>query len=431
MGWYAHGPGNLDWKYGDVVAVARESGLGRLFMVPQIVADFGEEDVELDDLEFLGPLQRRIQKLGLPWGPPIAFKGRGAEAVLVPPGADVLEMLRGYAEQVSEHVTSVLTAIERTVEDPAPVEELFVSASFYWELPKKDYGKLVAWLNGSTGLATKITLALLRKGKLEGATRSSLGGTFGWYHPPDELRDIEGALAGEHCAFAFHGLAQALLTGEKLVLSQPDDDYQLVAWQRSPPHRVLLFVPGQAPELRRLLDALDIPSSLTERVFYVAGDGLLDDALPTEVEDPAEHHAPGFRLANYVIRVLDGLQLLEHVGPLEDGAHELTFGWHASATPSEVEAAVMGAGLEFCTLSGLFDRMTIDRKTADPRLYESFLAKHGYSGGLQHVLDGAGDREVIPFVLGVLLLALCSVELDEAQEQRFRELILASEPKDD
>jgi len=207
MGWYATISGGVEYKYGNAVTVANACRLGTLSVTPRMNAlDEGGDRIEDDDIEFMGPLQARIKQLGLPWNPDIVFDEKYNESVAIELDATPRALLKRFGEQILNNKESVLTAIAKTVDDAPEIVELGVTIEFDWSLPIDDHQKLVDWLNAELeDDVEKISLELLRRG-----TRGD-----------DDARLL-----------AVHALAQAVLSGEKVSVDTPDDDFQLTVWNR-------------------------------------------------------------------------------------------------------------------------------------------------------------------------------------------------------
>src|SRR5262245_59430866 len=123
MGWYTIGAGGLEYKYGDVVALARSSGLGMLEVVPRVLAaDSTGEWREVDDLEFLGSLQTAIEGSGMSWRH-IDFTEDG-ESIQVALDFDPVRTMAGLAEQVAHCADSVRSAYRAAAPEAPEVSEL-------------------------------------------------------------------------------------------------------------------------------------------------------------------------------------------------------------------------------------------------------------------------------------------------------------------
>ena len=102
MSWFAEGAGGLREKFGDVLAVAKASGIGTLLVIPRLWAEGpDEEPIELEDIEFLSDLQASAERADFPWRHIdfVVDQGRTGEAVRVNLDADADTVLRQFAGQ--------------------------------------------------------------------------------------------------------------------------------------------------------------------------------------------------------------------------------------------------------------------------------------------------------------------------------------------
>ncbi|MDC0717520.1 hypothetical protein [Nannocystis bainbridge] len=227
MGWYTtNADDTFQWKYGDVVALARASGLGALVLLPrlQVVDEDGEF---FDGEEFIGPIQQWAIEQELPWEQPILFDRDDGhdEAVPVPGDVDVTARLEQWARVLRTNRASLIAAL-RHFNDVD--HDAFVRASLateaIWRLPESDYGALIAWLNEplvETG-APRFSLEDLREGDFDDDE----------YEPSEATQAALDALpAGDDTrVMAAHALGHALVEGSPLELCQPGDSYSLALW---------------------------------------------------------------------------------------------------------------------------------------------------------------------------------------------------------
>src|SRR5262245_38223375 len=133
MGWYATGSGGIMYKYGDVVALARSSGLGTLLVVPRVTTeDTDGELIEIDDLVFLGPLQQAIERSRLPWRH-VEFTldaDPSGESIQVKTDFDPWRMLESLAGLVAEHADSVQEVFAAAASWVPEISQLTVSTEF-------------------------------------------------------------------------------------------------------------------------------------------------------------------------------------------------------------------------------------------------------------------------------------------------------------
>src|SRR5262245_42509002 len=127
MGWYTQGQG-FEYKYGDVVSLALDSQLGRLTTTPRVGAmDEGGDQLEVEDLAFMGPLQRRVKELGLPWEPELEFSGPGDENLPVALDAKPRELLAEFVRHVQHNRLSIVQAIAKDYPREPAIVEIIVS----------------------------------------------------------------------------------------------------------------------------------------------------------------------------------------------------------------------------------------------------------------------------------------------------------------
>ncbi len=231
MGWYTGGPGGLSYKYGDVLALARSCGLGSLLAIPRLSVEDAEDIIDVDELVFLGTLQAKALAMGLPWEPCLGFDraadpyGEGFGVAL---DVDVDELLDELVDCVDRNILNIVAVMHEVVEDTDELTEndidILASFDFAWSLPTQEIPQLLAWLNEALqGEATQITLEALDDGAMVDGD---------WYEPPPELREAFAIINEYDDAryLALQALACARVSGEDLVLDQPDDDYQVSAW---------------------------------------------------------------------------------------------------------------------------------------------------------------------------------------------------------
>lgn len=231
MGWYTGGPGGLSYKYGDVLALARSCGLGSLLAIPRLSVEDEEDIIDVDELVFLGALQEKALAMGLPWVACLGFDpatdpyGEGFGVAL---DVDVDALLDELVDCVDENILNIVAVMHAVVEDTGELTEedidIVAGFDFAWSLPEEDAPRLLAWLNEALrGEAADITLEALDAGAMVDGD---------WYEPPPELREAFAIINEYDDAryLALQALACARVSGEDLVLDQPDDDYQVIAW---------------------------------------------------------------------------------------------------------------------------------------------------------------------------------------------------------
>ena len=445
MGWYTSGPGGLSFKYGYVAQLARACGLGRLTVTPRIITP-----IEIDDLEFLGPLQRRIKELKLPWRPELAFSGPGRESLPVARDVDLMAQLALFAGQVQRHRKSVLKAIEKTVEDGDDVDELTVSMECDWSLPPGQLRRFVDWVNAPLeARQKKISMAGLRKGKLDARD---------WYRPPRVLAKTFAALErDDDRSLALRALAHAAVSGEPIRLGQPDDDYQVTVWTQEggdqdyekdleeqlreanePTPRVLVFRPADDPFVGVLANALGLPARMRKFPFYFHSDRF-DDLykLPPEPKIPKAHEATGYRFSERVVDMLFELPAFDNFDPpIDDEDRLVSYGWPNELSLAELSDSFIEAGFEVWTLGRLFE---------DTRKPQSGGARRRLAALLKAARPGSADARALAYVLKgskpsppsnfALVTSLFSVldriDLTRVETERLATLMRISEPPED
>lgn len=113
-----HRAGELEYKYGDVVAAASRCGLGTLGVAPRVHPRGGGLD-DFEALEFLADLQGAIEVAGLPWRHPEFSTGldEGGDFIKVPLDFDPEQILtddRTFVRLKTAHVFRDLHAVWAT-----------------------------------------------------------------------------------------------------------------------------------------------------------------------------------------------------------------------------------------------------------------------------------------------------------------------------
>lgn len=227
MGWYTtNADDTFQWKYGDVVALARASGLGSLVLLPrlQVVDDDGDF---FDGEEFIGPIQRWALDRGLPWQQPIPFarEDEHDESVPVPGDVDVNATLEQWASVLHTNRDSLIAALRHFNDvDHDPFVRASLSTEAIWRLPESDYGALIAWLNEPLAEegAPRFSLEDLSEGDVDDDE----------YEPSEATQAALDALpeGDDARVMAAHALGHALVEGSPLELFQPGDSGSLELW---------------------------------------------------------------------------------------------------------------------------------------------------------------------------------------------------------
>lgn len=426
MGWYTEGPAELQYKYGDVVTAARASGLGHLTVVPRVLAQTADDIVDTE-LEFLGLLQRAIEKLELPWQPFEFDRGvdPSGESMTVDLDFDPTELLLDITEQVRAYAPSVIRALEDEAQEPLGIESLIVSLEFSWQLGADQREPLLAWLNQACPTGTTVTEALLRAGRIDRA----------WYEPAPEL-----VPAFEHWQkhdpsrdLVAHALAWAVIGGAEFRLHQPDDMYQMRAWTGGGEPGCLLFTPAAYPFIDQVAQWLGVPNEIRRRVFYIHAH--IDDLeLPPEDDIDDAGQLAGHRFIAYLAQALARLPGAYLFGPAnEDGEHELTFGWHMNAGEDELSDLFADAGLSLVFLEDILeDEIEVGFRAASPLVRLELLRDAGGSAKdeLDYIL---GDRPEQPAPSSVtpalLLAAITALDLPADVLSRIGDVVRAGEAK--
>jgi hypothetical protein len=405
VGWYTRGPGDLEYKYGDVFGLARACGLGRLEIVPRVRVIAGGDEVAVDDLEFVGPLQRAIERTWLPWVP-FRFDA-GGEAVEVPRDRDAGAELDELAHLVESYADSIARVYEAAGVDK-PIEELIASFDASWTLPAADVPALLAWLNAPLD-GGPITLAALREGQADD----------GWYEPPADLQDAFDTLEGDEPRhLALHAVAWAALAGgdDDLVLDQPDDEHQQDAWtagEAAP--GVLLFHPDVHPFMGALAEAFDLPAAEREWAFSVHGRGHRP-AAPAAAPEVAAFAAYAARLLAHLFGRAAGLP------------REVEAGWHPDASELELADGFRAADLEAHHLGDLLD----DARIRVPGLpVPELLARRSEVTPANRLVDYLRDGGEVPAAtrvaeVGDLLLVVGDLDLPAQHHDRLTRLLRAA-----
>ncbi len=432
MGWYTSGPGDVEYKYGDVVEAASSSGLGRLTVVPRIY----NGDIDLGDLEFLGRAQRAAIKRGLPWSP-LDFDlevDSSGESLVVPLDVDVSALLGTIAEHVEAHGATLRALVGREDEGDEGLSELSVSLEFAWEVGQEQRDALLAWLNGP--LKAPVTWEALGRGALD---------DYPWYNPPKDLKRAFKALEEDsprHLVAVM--LGAAALSDAAFNLYQPDDSWSTTvslsrqgdegeedAPEGALPPSAILFALSDHTLLTWMARAMGVPEALDEAIFYLhRGDMNVD--LPPEEDEPEEWLTPTFDLLKIVVRVLRRMVGFELVVPLQegqDGAHHVTYGWHAQATRGALSGAFAESGLVPLPLELFLSaaRGTLESEPPPARLDFCRTAidedREG-PGPMAHILDGGPPPHTVDLDdLTIWLLALDPRDLPGKSQKRLKRLV--------
>jgi hypothetical protein len=382
VSWHTTGPGGLRYRFGNVVAVARSSRLGQLSVVPRLtVLDEAGEVVEMDDLEFLGDLQRAIEASDLPWTHLELHDDAGSsgDALAVTHDVNRALTLWDLGEQVAGHVASVFHVLAAAGAEPSAVSQLRLGLDTEWTLPAADVGALVDWLNVPFGASAPLSPTALADGRLDGD-----------YRPPPALEAVFDRLSTEDPArhLAAHALAHAALAGKDVWLSQPDDDHTALIWDRALDSNrdaggAVLIRPADYPFLDLLAAAFGVPASGRERIYFVAGP---DTDLPEEDEVTPEEEAAGMAFAGYLASLLEYWALDRLVPP---GADSTVCGFHAGGTLAAITEAFTAAGVPVHPLDALL---------AGDREPFQHLAERARLAAMLETAD-ADDRAVYAYIL--------------------------------
>lgn len=229
MGWYTIGPGDLQYKLGDVYALAKECGLGSLEFIPRLLVEDEEDIIEIDEIEFYALLQEEAIKIGLPWQKKINFDlddaGEVTEGVEVSFEMDIDSFMQEFSESVLSNIDNIVLVIQEFLDDDNLSKEdirITLNIEISWSLTEADYPQLIDWIN--QGLGDKIApirLNGLKEGNIED----------GWYKAPQGLEDTFSILSNdENRRLALQALGCAVVSGDPLFLDQPGDDYEVEVW---------------------------------------------------------------------------------------------------------------------------------------------------------------------------------------------------------
>lgn len=337
MGWYTHGPNGMEYKYGDVLALAQATGLGQLSVVPRVEPITEDGDCFDDEpFPFLGPVQRALETRGLQWTPyPFDTEADpSGESIVVPLDVDPGALLDELRERISDHFDSVAALVEP---EEDTVDQLVLGLEFAWTVDAEHLPDLVAWLNASLANPV-VTEAALR-------ARRPLPGT--WYEPPTVLVEAVAKFArgDDPRHLAMHALAHTLASGETLTLFQPDDNYQeVVPRPGAEPRGVLLFRPEDNLALRELARALGVDAATRAMTWY-AHDQRVEVELPPEPEvDPAQLEA-GMALCRALMGLMPALPVVDRLTAEVSESEGLSIGWHPSASREDLERSFAPTGL--------------------------------------------------------------------------------------
>ncbi len=232
MGWYTSDrDSGFEYKYGDLIELARSSGLGTLALLPRI-AVLDKDGEFLDVAEFLGPIQRWALGKGLDWKAPLEFiDDKHHESVAVPLDVDMQKTLRTWVGRLRKNKKVLIQAIRHFNKYPdGDVSSVTLGIEANWTLPETEYPALCTWLNGykrpSKGARKGSASAPAAAFRLDAFPKhgekgipGSLKAAFSALPDKDEPRNL-----------ASHALLHAISHGTPLDLFMPDDRHQQVVW---------------------------------------------------------------------------------------------------------------------------------------------------------------------------------------------------------
>jgi hypothetical protein len=215
MGWYTSGPGDLQYKYGNVGELAAEmSGAGRFSISPRVTLQ--DEDGEfIEELEFLSDWQTEFEKRGLDW-PSLPFEANSL--VKDPKSFDWEKYLADLERLVLGH-RELFERVAKETDEQQSIANIMIEFDQHIEFDRNEWPELVAFLNAFTE-EELLTLEDIRRGT---------HGKYNDYILPDDKQHVWGKLSDEQ-QLLLHALGQAVLCDEDLYLSQPGDDTQRDIW---------------------------------------------------------------------------------------------------------------------------------------------------------------------------------------------------------
>jgi len=230
MGWYASNRSDsFQYKYGDVVGLARACRLGSLRLAVRL--EVLDDDGELIESEaFLGPLQAHSERQGRPWSPRIEFSREvdpSGESVIVPCDADVMALMKEWAAVVRANLDPLFATVRELAEyldDDCDISELLLGIDPMWALNERDYPAFLDWLNEPLEAPARFTLADLRQGEIDDD----------WYVGPAIVQAALPRLKDDRPRqLGLQAFGHALTEGEELALFQPSDDFMHSIWARA------------------------------------------------------------------------------------------------------------------------------------------------------------------------------------------------------
>lgn len=207
MGWYAHGPGGAQYKYGDVFEALMFTDIGQLYYHPRL-STTGENylnDEYIEALEFVADVQKKAKAHDLPWVD-LPFVNDGLLYDFE--HDDFVSTMTAHLQQHRETLKTLL-ALEDHIDN---ISQLTLSFSWQWLVD--DIPSLYQWLQDECEEMTDKTL--------------SQGQIDVWYRPPASLQAAFDALEGTDHFIASMVGAHAVSKDDVFEVYQPDDDDQHV-----------------------------------------------------------------------------------------------------------------------------------------------------------------------------------------------------------
>jgi hypothetical protein len=227
MGWYTSDTnGAFEFKYGNVIALARSSGLGVLELLPRVSA-LDADGESLDAEEFLGPLQRWALAQGLAWKAPLPFVAdEHHESIVVPLDVDMKKTQRSWVGNLRTNKESLVAALRHFNDyEDGEISSLTLGIEAHWSLPTSEYEALCRWLSAHGASVKGKRTVSFRLDAFQGREEASddvseeLSAAFASLPAKDEARQL-----------AAYALRHATSRGTPLDLFMPDDDYQVAVW---------------------------------------------------------------------------------------------------------------------------------------------------------------------------------------------------------
>jgi hypothetical protein len=409
MGWYAHGPNELEYKYGNVVAAAAASGVGLLGVAPRV-----RSAAEIDELEFLKDLQDAVERAGLPWRHLEFSDGIDTGGLFLPVALDFdpWAMLNDLSGILAKHVESVRLAYAAATGEPASFEELRISMDVLWVVPPTQVDTLFAWLNEPLAPTDRITADRLRTGSFE----------HRWYQPPADLATVFNQFGDADDRRYLVAIALANYAhdaSDQFWLSQPDDDLGQVAWRSI---GAVLYRPADHPFLDLLAEAFGVAPAVRDQVFYAfapLGPGQ-EVNLPPEQDVSSEDARAGLEFAWGVGRILNVLVDTGFGTNAADGRH-MSMGWHAGGSFDDIAAAFNRAGRSVHSLDDVLADHRGEKSDLPAEIRLLVLARGGAPEVAGYVLDG-GEQPEPSLSAVIIMLAHLDVPdlLDLAEDQLAR-----------